>query len=215
MRIPARGRPCGQPCRRSTPNDDNRLLEISNSVPYDTLEMSGSRAVWKDVLAVYSVKVNTDKDEPMEVATMDDTKKQLLKDIFWEMNDISSRTESHSETVITETDDGNGNIVQTETTETRTTLYITVSHKRSRKWLTNTASMKNSESIYAELLEDKNNSLGRLSSTASRYSDDQIVTVPCHRWAMPAASLLVFRHVAPCGVVCLLRELVCQRVRIY
>ena len=42
---------------------------------------------------------------------MDDGKKQKLKDIFWEMNEITSRTESVSETIITETDDGNGNIV--------------------------------------------------------------------------------------------------------
>ena len=45
------------------------------------------------------------------------------------MNEVSYRTESVSETVITETDDGNGNIVQTETTVTRTYLYITVAHK--------------------------------------------------------------------------------------
>jgi len=50
------------------------------------------------VLAVYSVKTNTDQDNPQEVATMDDGKKQLLKDIFWEMNQISSRTESKTET---------------------------------------------------------------------------------------------------------------------
>lgn len=49
---------------------------------YDVLEMSGSRAVWEDILAVYSVKVNTDPDNPMEVATVDDTKKQLLTNIF-------------------------------------------------------------------------------------------------------------------------------------
>lgn len=35
------------------------------------------------------------------------------------MNSISSRSESHSETEISETDDGNGNIVQTETTVTK------------------------------------------------------------------------------------------------
>ena len=40
---------------------------------------------------------------------MDESKKQILSDIFWEMNSISSRSESHSETEITETDDGNGN----------------------------------------------------------------------------------------------------------
>ena len=44
--------------------------------------MSESRAVWKEALAVYSVKTATDPDNPQEVATMDDNKKQLLKDIF-------------------------------------------------------------------------------------------------------------------------------------
>ena len=156
---------------------DNRLLEIRNGTSYDTLEMSGSRAVWKEVLAVYSVKVNTDPNEPMEVATMDDTKKQLLKDIFWEMNDISSRTESHSETVITETDDGNGNIVQTETTETRTTLYITVSHKTLEEMADKYGFNEEQREYLAELLEDKNNSLWAAVLYGIHYSDDQIVTV--------------------------------------
>lgn len=78
---------------------------------------------------MYSVKTTTDPDNPQEVATMDDNKKQLLKNIFWEMNEISSRTESKTETQITESDDGHGNIVETETTVTQTYLYITVSHK--------------------------------------------------------------------------------------
>lgn len=108
---------------------DSRLDEIINGTSHDVLEMSGSRAVWKEVLAVYSVKTTTDPDNPQEVATMDDNKKQLLKDIFWEMNEISSRTESKTETQITESDDGHGNIVETETTVTQTYLYITVSHK--------------------------------------------------------------------------------------
>ena len=70
---------------------DARIEAEKSAVSYDSLEMSGSRAVWKEVLAVYSVKVNTDPDNPQEVATMDDTKKQLLSDIFWEMNSISDR----------------------------------------------------------------------------------------------------------------------------
>ena len=110
---------------------DSRLDEIINGTSHDVLEMSGSRAVWKEVLAVYSVKTTTDPDNPQEVATMDDNKEQLLKDIFWEMNEISSRTESKTETQITESDDGHGNIVETETTVTQTYLYITVSHKPS------------------------------------------------------------------------------------
>lgn len=46
------------------------------------------------------MKVNTDPNNPQEVAIMDNSKKQLLKDKFLEMNSISSWTESKSETII-------------------------------------------------------------------------------------------------------------------
>ncbi len=45
------------------------------NLTYDKLEMSGSRAVWPEVLAVYAVKTTTDPDDPQEVATVDDSKK--------------------------------------------------------------------------------------------------------------------------------------------
>ena len=156
---------------------DNKLLEIRNGTTYDVLEMSGSRAVWKDVLAVYAVKTNTDPDNPQEVATMDDNKKQLLKDLFWEMNEVSSRTESVSETVITETDDGNGNIVQTETTETRTYLYITVAHKTVDEMASQYGFNQEQKDYLTELLKPENNSLWAAALYGINYSDDQIVTV--------------------------------------
>lgn len=40
---------------------DARLEAEKNSVSYDALEMSGSRAVWKEVLAVYAVKLSSMK----------------------------------------------------------------------------------------------------------------------------------------------------------
>ena len=156
---------------------DNKLLEIKNGTTYDALEMSRSRAVWKDVLSVYAVKTNTDPDNPQEVATMDDSKKQLLSNIFWEMNEISSRTESVSETVITETDDGNGNIVQTETTETRTYLYITVTHKSAQEMASQYGFNQEQMDYLTELLKPENNSLWAAVLYGINYSDDQIVTV--------------------------------------
>ena len=156
---------------------DTKLQEEKNSVSYDVLEMSGSRAVWKEVLAVYSVKTNTDQDNPQEVATMDDNKKQLLKDLFWEMNEVSSRTESVSETVITETDDGNGNIVQTETTVTRTYLYITVAHKTVDEMASQYGFNQEQKDYLTELLKPENNSLWAAALYGINYSDDQIVTV--------------------------------------
>lgn len=156
---------------------DAKMEAEKNSVAYDNMEISGGRAVWKDVLAVYAVKTNTDKDNPQEVATMDESKKQILSDIFWEMNSISSRSESHSETEITETDDGNGNIVQTETTVTKTTLYITVSHLTVDEMADLYGFDAEQREYLAELLKDKNNSLWAAVLYGIRYSDDQIVTV--------------------------------------
>ena len=107
----------------------NQLDTIKANNPYDDLEMAGSRAVWPEVLSVYAVKTTTDPDNPQEVASLNDEKKQLLTDIFWEMNDISYRTETDTETEIVESDDGNGNILEETVEVTKTTLYITVSHK--------------------------------------------------------------------------------------
>ena len=107
---------------------ENQIELIKMQNPYDDLEMSGSRAVWPQVLSVYAVKTTTDSDNPMEVATMDDQRMQLLSDIFWAMNEISYRTEIKCETKVVETDDGQGNIIEEEVEEIHTTLYIIVSH---------------------------------------------------------------------------------------
>ena len=156
---------------------DTKLQAEKDAVSYDVLEMSGSRAVWKDVLAVYAVKTNTDENNPQEVATMDDSKKQILKDIFWEMNQISSRTESKTETQITETDDGHGNIVQTETTVTHTYLYITVSHKTVDEMAAQYGFNQEQKDYLAELLKDENNSMWSAVLYGISYSDGEIVTV--------------------------------------
>ena len=133
--------------------------------------------LWKEVLAVYSVKVNTDPDNPQEVATMDESKKQLLKDIFWEMNEISSSTDTKTETVITETDDGHGNIVETESTVTQTYLYITVSHKTADEMAAQYGFNEEQKEYLAELLVDENNSLWSQVLYGITGTDDQIVTV--------------------------------------
>ena len=138
---------------------EEKLEEIKTSHTYDVLEMSGSRAVWKEVLAVYAVKTTTDPDAAQEVATMDDSKKQLLKDIFWQMNEISSNTSTQTETIIETSDDGNGNIVETEVTVTRTYLYITVSHKTAEEMADQFSFHEDQREQMAELLADENNSL--------------------------------------------------------
>lgn len=156
---------------------DNKLMSIRDKSSYDVLEMKGSCAVWKEVLAVYSVKVNTDPDNPQEVVTMNDAKKKLLKTIFWDMNNISSRTEDKLETVITETDDGNGNIVQIKNTERRTYLYITVSHKTAYDMASKYGFNQEQRKYLDELLSDENNSLWSSVLYGTSGEDNQIVAV--------------------------------------
>ena len=144
---------------------------------YDELEMSGSRAVWPEVLAVYAVKTTTDPDDPQEVATVDDAKKAILKDIFWQMNEISSHTESKTEEVITETDDGHGNIVETTTTVTRTYLYITVSHKTAEEMADRFSFNADQRQQLSELLAEENRKLWSSVLYGIYSGDDTIVTV--------------------------------------
>ena len=147
------------------------------NLTYDELEMSGSRAVWPEVLAVYAVKTTTDPDDPQEVATVDDAKKAILNDIFWQMNEISSRTESKTEKVITETDDGHGNIVETTTTVTRTYLYITVSHKTAEEMADHFNFTADQRKQLSELLAEENRSMWSAVLYGIYSGDDAIVTV--------------------------------------
>ena len=101
-----------------------QLDDIKGSVVYDTLVMSGSRAVWPEVLSVYAVKVTSDPDNPQEVATVTPEKEQILRDIFWAMNTISHSTTTESVTTIIESDDGHGNILEETVTETKTLSLI-------------------------------------------------------------------------------------------
>ena len=160
-------------------NDDyqQQIDTTKANLSHDVLEMSGSRAVWPEVLAVYAVKTTTDPDNPQEVATMDDSKKAILTDIFWEMNQISSRTETRTETVITETDDGHGNIVETETTVTQTYLYITVSHKTAEEMAAQYGFDEEQKEQLAELLDEENRSLWSAVLYGIYTEDGAIVSV--------------------------------------
>lgn len=102
----------------------DKLEEIQSSHTYDTLEITGSQAVWKEVLAVYAVKTTTDP-EGQDVASMDEEKRRLLAEVFWEMNQLPANVETRTETIQNE----DGEAVKTEIT----VLVISVSHKTAQE----------------------------------------------------------------------------------
>ena len=92
--------------------------------PHDKLVInnSGSASMvanWVEILAIYDVLVATDPENPMEVATLNNSKIEKLKTVFWVMNDIS-----YSVSVVeVGTDKDTGEQI------TETDLTITVSYK--------------------------------------------------------------------------------------
>ena len=76
----------------------NKIQEIQDSNAHDEYVLDGSMAPWKDVLLVYTIKQSNGKNET-DVVTMDDNKKKVLKEIFWDMNSLSSEVK---EEIVTE-----------------------------------------------------------------------------------------------------------------
>ena len=160
-------------------NDEyiERLEDIKDSVEHDELEMSGARAVWPEVLAIYAVKTTTDPDNPQEVASITDEKIELLRDIFWQMNEIDHESDDVTEMELVESDDGNGNIVEDWQEVTNTYLYITVSHKTAEEMAEELGFDDDQMEQLEELLADENSTLWTMVLYGINTSDDMIVAV--------------------------------------
>lgn len=71
----------------------DEIYRIMEEHPYDELDMQeGMEAAmlqnWRNVLAVYAVKVSTDEEHGLDVITMDEEKLRLLREIFFDANKL-------------------------------------------------------------------------------------------------------------------------------
>lgn len=71
----------------------DEIYRIMEDHPYDELDMQeGMEAAmlqnWRNVLAVYAVKVSTDEEHGLDVMTMDEEKLQLLREFFFDANKL-------------------------------------------------------------------------------------------------------------------------------
>ena len=155
----------------------DKISQLRTSIPHDSVEISGTRAVWPDVLTVYAVRTTMDPDAPMEVASMTDEKLQLLTDIFWQMNEISHYTQTVTRTEIIESADEEGNILEEEVEITRTILYITVAHKTAGEMAQELGFDAAQLLQMDELLSDDYRSLWSSVLYGIHSTDEQIVSV--------------------------------------
>lgn len=141
---------------------DKKLEDLKTSVVCDALNLSCSRASWPEVLAVYAVKTATDPDNEQEVVTMDDSKKALLKEIFWDMNELSS---------FTSTVPGKGG------GEDITTLHITVTAKTAEEMADEFGFDDDQRQQLTELLSDEYRELWNSILYGIGAGDGEIVAV--------------------------------------
>ena len=101
----------------------NKITQIQQENPYDEYDITGSRADWTDILAVYVAKVSGGDNE-VEMLTLDDNKVAILKEVFWTMNEVTfTKEEETYEEIVT-------NLTSTETvTVTYTKLHIIINSK--------------------------------------------------------------------------------------
>lgn len=67
----------------------DKLQSIQDFNPHDDYVLEGSMASWKDVLTVYTIKQSNGVNQ-QDVMTIDDNKKNVIKQIFWDMNSLTS-----------------------------------------------------------------------------------------------------------------------------
>jgi len=135
-----------------------KLSDIKASVEYDYLDLSGQSAIWREVLAVYAVQASSGSDA-VEVASLDERRIALLKETFWAMNSFTTSTETITETIETEEEDAEGNIVvKTEEVE-RTVLKIIASHKTAYEMAAEYGFDEDRYLNLTELLSEENNAL--------------------------------------------------------
>jgi len=134
------------------------IEKIKAEVPHDDFEMSNTTLNWKDILAVYAVKVTTAR-EGAEVVTVDEEKAELIREVFWDMTEIIYETESYEDTDTIETTDEQGNILEQEVTITKTKLIAYTDSKSIYEVISEYNFDESQKQYIEDIIKEDNNNL--------------------------------------------------------
>lgn len=107
---------------------------------------------WMDVIAVFAVKTAMDQENGMDVATIDTTRIDLIKSVFWDMNLIDYYIETIEHTETETVDNGDGTTSEETTTTYEHILHITVTSKTAEQQATEYGFTDDQKSIVEEML---------------------------------------------------------------
>lgn len=98
---------------------EKKLEDIQIQNPHDEYILDGNMASWKDILLIYTVKQSKGNNE-QEVITVDNAKKDIIKQIFWDMNEVTSEVK----TEMVKSSSINTNDVEPDTQKNVLHIYI-------------------------------------------------------------------------------------------
>lgn len=130
----------------------DKLQTIQDENEHEEYVLEGKLASWKDMLVIYTVKVSKGINEN-DVITIDDNKKQIMKDIFWDMNSLSS--EVKTETIIEQ----GVNTDELPTEIEKEVLHIIITSKNAEQMKEEYSFNELQLEQYNELLSDEYSSL--------------------------------------------------------
>ena len=134
------------------------IENIKLNTQYDDLVITDSKPLWRDILAVYAVKITTDT-EGEEVVTIDDRKENLIREIFWDMTQIVTEMETYEEVGTVEIINENGEIIDQEVILEKLRLIISVKNKTANEMSNAYGFNENQSMQLEELLSDSNSGL--------------------------------------------------------
>ena len=134
------------------------IEKIMTEVPHDDFEITEETPNWKDVLAIYAVKATTDFDG-VEVVTVDEQKAELIRDVFWDMTELTYETETYEEIETVEITDEEGNTTEQELIVTKTRLIISTKNKTAAEAAVLYVFNDSMLNMIKELLNKQNNNL--------------------------------------------------------
>ena len=131
------------------------IEDIKANTQYDDLIVTADRPLWRDILAVYVVKM-TAGSEGTDVVTMNEQKEDAIHKVFWDMTQIATGTETYEESYTVEIIDESGKVVEQETIIEKTRLIISTQNKTAADMAAVYGFNISQNLQLAELLSDEN-----------------------------------------------------------
>ena len=147
---------------------DAKIEEIKNDTSYDSLDISGLKPSLNDVISIYAIKTSMDEENPQQVATLDQEKKELISEIFWGMTEISHYTETVSSGSSSDDEEEDGE------NDSETILHIEIASKTAEEMAEEYEFNEKQNEFLRDLVREENDILWETITTDKNSNNENV-----------------------------------------